>query len=173
MDSWLLTTWFSGTIHSFKTILDAHLKSALKFFGKNQFENGMNRKNTVSIHNFFTFYDGPLSELLISKFLHFFFWFLLDTSCAVVCSGSYCDIKWWRKMKKVCTLHELPISKNIRHFLSQKAEIRCCEWPKFSTLGILNCFSILEVPILTCLMTSSFSLSRDHPRNCQGCDRTP
>ena len=90
-------------------------------------------KNTVSIHNSFTFDGGPLSELLISKFLHFL-WFLLDISCTVVCSGSSCDIKWWRKMKKVCTLHELHISKNIRHFSSQKAEIRCCGWPKFSTV---------------------------------------
>ena len=97
----------------------------------------MKRKNTVPIHNSFTFDGGPLSELLISKFLHFL-WFLLDISCTVVFSGSSCDIKWWRKMKKVCTLHELHISKNIRHFSSQKAEIRCCGWPKFSTLEPVN-----------------------------------
>ena len=129
------SAWCFGTIHSSKPILDAHLKSALKFFGKNQFENWMNRKNTVSIHNSFTFYGGPFRTTEISKFLYFL-WFLLDISSTVVCNGSYCDIKWWRKMKKVCTLHELPISKNIRHFSSQKAEIRCCEWPKFSTQGL-------------------------------------
>ena len=36
-------------------------------------------------------------------------------------------------MEKVCTLISIRIWKNIRHFSSEKAEIRCCRWPKLST----------------------------------------